>query len=246
MQERIAKQKINVILVVDTSKSMQGKRIEQVNTAIKEIKDYLIDLESENANIDFYLSILSFSTLATWQTKKEGESVNTITLPTLKAQGYSNIHLAYKELNEVMKKESQGGIMPDFGGIAPIILLLTDGHPSKGNIKEEVELLKQKPWYNAALKYGIAIELNDDRTNKVLKEFVNEDGDVVNVVDQNKLKNIIKVIVLTASKVKSSASKIKSNTPKKEKNKQIKNTNQNMQIKQEIKEALDEVDSWEW
>ena len=206
---------------------------------IKEIKDYLIDLEDENANIDFYLSILSFSTFATWQTKKEGESVNTITLPTLKAQGYSNIHLAYRELNEVMKKESQGGIMPDFGGVAPIILLLTDGHPSKGNIKEEIELLKDKPWYNAALKYGIAIELNDDRTNKVLKEFVNEDGDVVNVIDQNKLKNIIKVIVLTASKVKSNASKIKQN-------KKQKKANQNIQIKLEIKEALDEVDSWEW
>ena len=48
MLERIAKQKINVILVVDTSKSMQGKRIEQVNSSIKEIKDYLIDLEDEN------------------------------------------------------------------------------------------------------------------------------------------------------------------------------------------------------
>ena len=69
MIERIAKQKINVILVVDTSKSMQGKRIEQVNSSIKEIKDYLIDLEDENANIDFYLSILTFSTTAKWLTK---------------------------------------------------------------------------------------------------------------------------------------------------------------------------------
>ena len=249
MIERIAKQKINVILVVDTSKSMQGKRIEQVNSSIKEIKDYLIDLEDENANIDFYLSILTFSTTAKWLTKREGESVKSITLPTIKTGGYSNIHLAYHELNEVMKKESQGGIMPDYGGIAPIVLLLTDGHPSKGNIKEEIALLKQKPWYNAALKYGIAIELNDDRTNKVLKEFVNEDGDVINVVDQNKLKNIIKIIVLTASKVKSSASKINNNNtpkPKRVNNKQNKVSNQNAQIKQEIKEALDEVDSWEW
>ena len=239
MEERIAKQKINVILVVDTSKSMQGKRIEQVNNAIKDIKEYLIELQDENANIDFYLSILAFSTTAKWLTKREGENVNNIILPTIKTGGYSNIHLAYHELNEVMKKESQGGIMPDYGGIAPIVLLLTDGHPSKGNIKEEIKLLQNKPWYNAALKYGIAIELNDERTNKVLKEFVNEDGDVINVVNQNKLKNIIKVIVLTASKVKSNASKIKDNKKKA-------SLSQNAQIKQEIKEALDEVDSWEW
>ena len=79
----------------------------------------------------------------------------------------------------------------------------------------------------------------NETINKVLKEFVNEDGDVVNVIDQNKLKNIIKVIVLTASKVKSNASKIKQN-------KKQKKVNQNIQIKLEIKEALDEVDSWEW
>ena len=68
------------------------------------------------------------------------------------------------------------------------------------------------------------------------------------MVDQNKLKNIIKIIVLTASKVKSSASKINNNTPKPKRvnNKQNKMSNQNAQIKQEIKEALDEVDSWEW
>ena len=74
MEERIAKQKINVILVVDTSKSMQGKRIEQVNNAIKDIKEYLIELQDENANIDFYLSILAFSTTAKWLTKREGEN----------------------------------------------------------------------------------------------------------------------------------------------------------------------------
>ena len=69
--DRITKQKLNVILIVDASTSMRGKRINQVNAAIREIKDYLIDLESESTNVDFYLSILTFSTKAFWKNNKK-------------------------------------------------------------------------------------------------------------------------------------------------------------------------------
>ena len=62
MNDRIAKEKLNVILVVDTSKSMAGERISQVNQAIRDIKDYLVNLQVENSNVDFYLSIIQFST----------------------------------------------------------------------------------------------------------------------------------------------------------------------------------------
>ena len=50
-------QKLNIILDVDVSKSMQGSRNEQVNAASKDIVDYLNDLQVENTNVDFYLSI---------------------------------------------------------------------------------------------------------------------------------------------------------------------------------------------
>ena len=57
MKDRIAKERLNIILLVDASKSMSGKRIEQVDSAICDIKKYLVDLQSENTNVDFYLSI---------------------------------------------------------------------------------------------------------------------------------------------------------------------------------------------
>ena len=46
--------------------------------------------------------------------------------------------------------------------------------------------------FKVALKYGIAIELNDERTMKVLKEFVSNNGDVIEVYNSNLLKKIIK------------------------------------------------------
>lgn len=238
--DRITKQKLNVILIVDASTSMRGKRITEVNNAIREIKDYLINLESESSNVDFYLSILTFSTNAYWKNNQKEELVDNLQFQDIKAGGWSNLHLAYQELNIALKKESKGGIMPDFGGYAPIILLLTDGHPSE-SCRKELDELNTKPWFNVALRYGISIELNDNKTKKILEDFVGNNGDVIDCFDANKLKKYIKLIVLTASKVKSKSTSFISNNN----NKPVV-ISQNKQVKQEIQTALVEVDNWEW
>lgn len=235
-KDRMAKQKFNILLLVDTSRSMQGKRIEQVNQAIHDISGYLKDMQTENTNVDFYISILTFGTDAVWHDNQKEVDIDGFNFKDIKAFGQSNLHLAYHKLNDVLKKESQGGMMPDFGGVAPVILLLTDGHPSKGNIKEELELLRNKPWFKVALKYGIAIELNDDRTIKVLRDFVSGNGDVIQVYNSNLLERIIKIIVMTASKVKSTSNSVHNH----------KYVSITQQIQQEIAESLDSVEDWEW
>ena len=242
MEERISKQKLNVILVVDTSKSMGGERIKQVNNAINDISKYLRTLQSDNVNVDFYLSVLCFGTYAYWHMDQKCVSVNDYKHIPIETRGQTNLHLAYKSLNEVLMKESQGGMMPDFGGVAPIILLLSDGHPSKGNISEELEVLRTKPWFKVALKYGIAIELNDKRTISILNQFVSNNGDVITSFKPELLEKIIKIIVLTASKVKSQSSNISNTTT-------TNTTNTNsvvVTINQEIKDAINEIDDWEW
>ena len=92
------------------------------------------------------------------------------------------------------------------------------------------------PWYKAALRYGIAIELNDQRTTNVLREFVGNNGDVIKCYDSSMLKNIIKIIVLTASKVKSRSANI-SYEPR---------MSRNREMQQLIAESLSETESWEW
>lgn len=231
----IAKQKLNIIILVDASKSMQGKRIGQVNQAIKEIKDYLIDLQGENANVDFYMTIVPFSNDASFYGNERAINVNNLKFDGIKAGGWSNLHLAYEKLEDILTKESKGGIMPDFGGIAPIILLLTDGHPTSEKHSKELAKLETMPWFKVALRYGIAIELNDKKTIDVLKKFVGSNGDVVSCYKSDMLKQIIKVIVVTASKVKSTGS-IVSN----------KHESQNKNVQQVIAEALTDADSWEW
>lgn len=234
--DRLAKQKFNIFLLVDTSRSMNGTRINQVNQAINDISNHLKVMQLENTNVDFYLSILTFGTDAKWHMDKNEFKIDEFKFEDINATGQSNLHLAYHELNDVLNKESKGGMMPDFGGVAPVIMLLTDGHPSKGNLKEELALLREKPWFKVALKYGVAIELDDQRTMKVLEEFVSGNGEVIKVYDSNILNQIIKIIVMTASKVKSTSNSVSDN----------KYNNVGTQIQQEIHEALAAVEEWGW
>ena len=196
-------------MLIDKSKSMQGKRIAQVNQALKDVKRQLIQMQDENTNVDFALTIIPFSTEAEFLNNEKTKDVTEFDFADIKGGGWSNLHLAYQKLAEVLKKQSQGGIMADFGGIAPIILLMTDGHPTKYPLKQEMELLDSLPWFKVALRYGVAIELKDEKTLKVLQDFVGNEGDVIECLDANTLKKIIKIVVLTASKVQSQSTGVK-------------------------------------
>ena len=237
-EERIAKARLHIILLVDASKSMQGKRIKQVDQAVADIKDYLKDLQGENANADFHLTIIPFNNDSYFYHNERSVNIDDLQYDGIKCGGWSNLHCAYLRLEEILLKESQGGIMPDFGGIAPILLLLTDGHPTSKAYKDELEKLSHFPWFKVALRYGIAVELNDQTTMKVLQDFVGHNGDVISVYDSTMLQKIIKIIVLTASKVKSTNSAIGQGSKPAEE--------QNQVVQQAISEALEDADNWEW
>ena len=141
--------------------------------------------------------------------------------------------------------------MPDFGGIAPIILLITDGHPTK-SAEAQLRELKALPWFRVSLRYGIAIELDDAKTMKVLTDFTEDKDCVVECIDAQTLAKIIQIIVLTASKVKSQSSAVRANSTARA---QIKNGAKqppapkqasHTLVKQQVKVTLDEIDDWEW
>ena len=226
--DKIAKQRLNVVILVDCSKSMQGERIKQVNAALREIKTQLVDMQNENANVDFYITIITFSTDAYFLNGDRSKAIEDFDFKDIKGGGWSNLHIAYHKLEEILKKESKGGIMPDFGGVAPILLLMTDGHPTKYPLKEEMNALKELPWFNVALKY--------QRTYEVLRDFANGNGDVIECYDSKLLERIIKIIVLTASKVKSTSTSVHAQ----------KNVSITAEVQMQVQQALSEVDDWEW
>ena len=236
MEDRIAKNALNVVLLVDVSTSMRGKRIAEVNDAIRDIQKYLVEFEEETINVDFYLSVISFGTSAAFLNKERATRVTDFKFTPLKAGGQTNLECGYHLLRDVLTKTSKGGMMPDFGGLAPILLLLTDGHPGSAKYKDELAGLQTLPWFRAALRYGVAVGLNDEKTIKVLQAFVGNNGEVIQCFDEGLLKRIIKVIILTASKVRSSATEIHYE----------KRHSGNQMAQQCIAEALGEVDMEDW
>lgn len=232
----IAKQRLNVIVIVDCSTSMRGERIARVNGALRDIRQELIHMQDENSNVDFYMTVITYSTEARLLKDSCACPVQDFSFTDIKAGGWSNLHLAYDKLAELLKKQSKGGIMPDFGGVAPILLLLTDGHPTKYPVKDEMQKLSALPWFRVAIRYGIAIELNDKRTMDVLHDFVGQNGDVVECYDGRLLQRIIKIIVLTASKVRSQSASVHKGEA----------VSAVSQVRMQVGQTLAEVDDWEW
>ena len=83
--DRIAKQRVNVIMLIDTSTSMRGKRIDQVKKALVDIKKQLIDMEDVNVNADYYLTLITFSSEAKYLNNSKMDRISDVDLSNLKA-----------------------------------------------------------------------------------------------------------------------------------------------------------------
>ena len=78
--------------------------------------------------------------------------------------------------------------------------------------------------------------MKDKRTHDVLRDFVNGNGDVIECYDAKLLERIIKIIVLTASKVKSTSTSVHAQN----------NVSITTEVQMQVGQALSEVDDWEW
>jgi len=97
--------------------------------------------------------------------------------------------------------------------------------------------LRQKPWFRQALRYAISIEANTPEAINVLREFTGDIETVIQVFTAEALKQVIKVIAVTSSKVKSQSATVSNATTP---------TGVNAVAKAEIKENLEELDDVEW
>ena len=127
--------------------------------------------------------------------------------------------------------------MPDLGGVAPIIILMTDGMPTSYDWEKHLTDLKKKGWFKVSLKYALAIGIDSDEAMDVLNKFTGNPETVLKVYTAEALRKVIKVIAITASKIKSNSSS-SSNVQG------AVSTNDIAQ--QDIKDKLEEIPDIEW
>ena len=99
--------------------------------------------------------------------------------------------------------------------------------------------LKKKGWFKVALKYAIAIQVNTDEARDVLQKFTGNPETVLKVHTAEALRKVIKVIAVTASKVKSSSGSVNGGN-------QGGVRNNNAVAQEEIKDKLEDIDDVEW
>ena len=232
--EGIARQELNVIFVIDNSGSMEGEKIGAVNNAIRDVMSIMPDIQDDTGDATIKVSALVFSDKAKW-VYSEPKTIDEFKWKDIRVEGGTNLSDAYDELSKYLCKKENGGQMPDLGGVAPIIILMTDGMPTSSDWEKHLSKLQKKGWFKAALKYAIAIEVNTDEAKDVLNKFTGSPETVLTVYTAEALRRVIKVIAITASKVKSNSASIGSGTG-----------NNNKAAQNEIAKNLQEVADVEW
>ena len=104
--------------------------------------------------------------------------------------------------------------------------------------EKKLEELQKKGWFKVALKYALAIGSDSDEAMDVLTKFTGNSETVLKVYTAEALRKVIKVIAVTASKVKSNSSTMGVGAGAGATNNDVART--------EIAEKLDDIKDVEW
>lgn len=197
------REELHVIFLIDNSGSMEGKKIAAVNNAIRDIISVMPEVQRE-ANADIKIAALKFSDKASWVFPSPRD-IDRFRWSDLSADGGTNLSSAYENLAMWLSKQINGGQMPNKIGLSPIIILMTDGVPTSEDWEKKLEILKKREWFKAALRYALAIDITTEEAMEVLRKFTGGPETVLKVRSPEALREVIKVIAVTASKVKTSS-----------------------------------------
>ena len=205
----ITRQQLHLVFVIDNSGSMSGDKIGAVNNAIRDVMAIMPEFQEDTMDAEIRISALTFNDDSKW-VYPEPKGATEFRWNDITADGGTDYSKAYDELSKFLCKESKGGHMPEIGGVAPILLLMTDGLPTSYDWEEHLNALKKKGWFRVALKYALAIGIDSDEAMDVLTKFTGNPETVLKTYTAEALRKAIQVIAVTASRVKSNSASMHS------------------------------------
>lgn len=190
----IPRKTMTMFFLIDTSGSMGGTSIGQVNDAMREVLPDLKDISDENADAKIKLAVMTFSSDVQWITSSPVELDN-FKWTNLEAAGPTVMGEACKELNS---KLDRNAFLQDAVGVyAPVIILISDGAPTD-DFKAGLAALKENKFYKAAIKVALGVE---DADMDLLAEFTGNKELAIYLKDKTMLKKLIRFVSVTSSKV---------------------------------------------
>ncbi|MBR5513330.1 MAG: VWA domain-containing protein [Ruminococcus sp.] len=189
----VSKKSLVIFFVIDTSASMRGKKIGELNTVMEELIPEIRKVGE--ADTDVKVAVLTFSTDVKWMYSAP-ISIEDFEWSRLNASGVTSMGAAFEELSARMSRNSF--LNSPSLSFAPVIFLMTDGYPSD-DYKKGLRELYSNSWYKFGLKaaLGIGNEANDD----MLAEFTGSKDTVVHAYTGSQLAQMIKIVAVTASQI---------------------------------------------
>ena len=190
---------MTLFYIIDTSESMSGSRIGNVNGAMEECRDLLKEIAKANDDAEIKIAVMQFSSGCYWITGANGAiSLEDWNWEDLQAGGITDFGAALIELDKKLSRKAF--LNSQTGAYAPVILLFSDGGPTD-NWEKGLAQIKENNWFKHAIKIAIDIESGADRS--VLEAFTGNSEAILDAKDQNTLKKMIHKVSVRASEFQS-------------------------------------------
>ena len=203
--EPIARKKLVIVYIIDTSGSMSGDKIGTVNAVMEEVLPEIRGIGGSDSDIS--VAVMTFDPEVWWMYDAP-RPIEEIKWTELKTAGWTDFGRAMGELNS---KLSRNGYMGTASlSFAPVLFLMSDGCPNDG-YEANLAKIKGNKWFKHALK--IAVAIGSDANREVLAEFT---GNVETVVEANNgpaLARLIRMLTITSSQIGSRSSTMESDGP---------------------------------
>lgn len=200
----VSKKSLVIFFLIDTSRSMVGKKMGELNTVMEELIPEIRRVGE--ADTDVKVAVLTFGSQVRWM-YSEPIPIEDFEWARLRADGVTNMGEAFKELNSRMSRNSF--LNSPSLSFAPVIFLMTDGYPSD-DYQSALAELQTNSWYKFGLKaaLGIGQEANDD----MLAEFTGSKDTVVHAYSGGQLAQMIKIIAVTSAQIGSKSMTLSDDT----------------------------------
>lgn len=186
---------LHFIWIADCSGSMDGDKIQSLNTAIRESIPEMRKVAASNPHAKVLVRAIKFSSGATWHIVN-ATPIDKFQWQDLQADGVTDMGRALLMVADELKMPPM-----DPRGLPPVLVLITDGYPTD-DVSRGIKALMDEPWGRKAVR--IAIGIGTDVDYEMLKRFIGNDE--LKPLQANNAEQLVNYIKWASTAVLQSAS----------------------------------------